>query len=204
MPLELSVPAIRFILGLERAWPGFNTVCSRHYLPTPRHKMSSGMRRLTSRAGIALVSLKRRRSSACIDAGKSAICLSSNRHDRGNEQQTSGVARARGPRGGQRTRRIKIEIIDAQRQSPTSTDSDARQEIAVKIQARPRNSALHTDRTMVTRDHVPEKPQRRHHRSDPVHVERREDVRRESVAGLPGFCYLLDQPEHGDRRWLTG
>ena len=108
---------------MERAWPGFNTGCARHYLPTPRHKISSSMRRPTSRAGITLVSLKRRRSSARNDAGRSAICLSSNRHDRGNEQQTSGVARARGPRGGQRTRRIKIEIIDAERQSPTQNDS---------------------------------------------------------------------------------
>ena len=93
------------------------------------------MGRPTSRAEITLVSLTRR-SSARNDVGRSTICPSSNRDDRGNEQQTSGVARARGPRGGQRTRRIKIEIIDAQRQSPTSTDSDARQEIAVKIQAR--------------------------------------------------------------------
>ena len=54
------------------------------------------MRRPTSRAGITSVSLKRRRSSARKDAGRSAICLSSNRHDRGNEQQTSGGARLAG------------------------------------------------------------------------------------------------------------
>jgi hypothetical protein len=73
-------------LVLERAWPGFNTVCVRHYLPTLGPKMSSSMRRPTSRAGITLVSLKRRRSSARNDAGRSATCLSSNRHDRENEQ----------------------------------------------------------------------------------------------------------------------
>src|SRR6267378_61121 len=50
----------------------------------------------TSRAGITLVSLKRSRPSARDDAGRSAICLSSNRHDRGNEQQTSGTARLAG------------------------------------------------------------------------------------------------------------
>jgi hypothetical protein len=75
---------------LERAKHGFNTVCARHYLSTPRRKMSSSVRRPTNCAGITLVRLKRRRSSARNDA---AICLSSNRHDRGNEQQTSGVAR---------------------------------------------------------------------------------------------------------------
>jgi hypothetical protein len=111
---------------------------------------------------------------------------------------------ARRPRGGRRTRRSKIKIIDAERQGPTSTDSEARQEIAVKIHARLRNSALHTDRAVVPGDCLPEEPQEHHHRPGIVHVERREEVRRESVAGLPGFCYLLDQPEHGDRRWLIG
>jgi hypothetical protein len=94
------------------------------------------MRRTAGRAGITLVSLKRRRSSACNTAGRSAICLSSNRHDHGNEQQTSGTAQlaAHGAvraRGG-----AKSKSSTRERQSPTSTGSEARQEIAVKIQAR--------------------------------------------------------------------
>jgi len=72
------------------------------------------MRRPTGGAGITLVSLKRRRSSARNDAGRSAICLSSNRHDRGNEQQTSGVARLAGRRAVSARGGIKIEIIDAE------------------------------------------------------------------------------------------
>ncbi len=95
LPLEFSAPRSASYLVLERAWPGFNTVCARHYLPTPRHKISSSICP-TSRAGITLLSLKSRRSSARNDAGRSAICLSSNRHDRGNEQQTSGRARLAG------------------------------------------------------------------------------------------------------------
>jgi len=45
----------------------------------------SGMRRPTGRAGIAFVSLKRRRSTARNDAAD-PICLSSNRRDRRNQQ----------------------------------------------------------------------------------------------------------------------
>jgi hypothetical protein len=58
---------------------------------------------------VTLVALKRGRSSARSDAGRSAICLSSNRHDRANAQQTSGVAGlagrgAVGARGGAKSK----------------------------------------------------------------------------------------------------
>ncbi len=63
------------------------------------------------------MSLKRRGSSARIDAGGSAICLSSNRRDRWNEQQTGGRAR-----------------LEALRREWLKTNG--RQDIAVKIQER--------------------------------------------------------------------
>jgi ABC-type transport system substrate-binding protein len=72
--------------------------------------------------------------------------------------------------------------------------------------ARLRNSALYTDRAVVAGDCLPEKPQGRHHRPGPVHVERRKDLKQRTTPRVAFFCYARAQEcrTTGGTGWLTG
>ena len=69
-------------LVLERAWPGFNTV-SAALLTHAATRDIEQHAPPDQPCRVTLVSLERRRSTSRNDAGRSAISLSSNRHDRG-------------------------------------------------------------------------------------------------------------------------